>query len=1499
MNNCVVEERLGSMQSENALVQDNRREMIKNDGRLKPSNDESKPSSSSSTELFPWMLDFKRMCRCAHIDKSMTSLTELMQFYVRNVSVSINECYTRPLRAAKLKDSISETLMLFLYIYRDLSEDRDRSTYLNNMSNLLALYIDMELKVSKKSTEGHNEICARLTSCLYVYLEHSIEHLLDTLMKIQFMCRNYHHILDPVITKIMKNVPTHPESDIMYVRYFFIYRLWRKINENAAAKSEITAAAIESLGPLPPTFTSSILKDVLPKVPKSQPNFTKALLQQKFDIKKRCETFVQYCGDSDGRNVNQRKDGTSIPVDSSSRINPKMLEDIASKNVERLDNNVNSIISDKAKQNESICLVKTFKTVHFEEQNNFKSLGNFSNNISTERVSPKTSKSNQSRLQMKRRKSNEVVIIDLTSDVVFEKCIKKRKSRKLTWLEEAKKRASSKIARASRKIKQIEEENAGASKGVDRQAEDCPLAIHAAEFVGERKETILVNRNDENKMDYEFGTEETRKLMGAKVNTNEINIKSATVNGKAVLTEIVTRQPSRVTGTVIENCLSNGDISGNKRTIDEKENDIFNERTVIKRLIETRVYSEPDTRSEKKAESFKNGCDSKAERPAVNNATTYAECDSKDDRSNLDRPIDDEVGRSTTTSTSGTNEVRDSVVSASEASNIRFDETTYRSDCSNVTVDNDKSKEMIFTEATSARTSSVEGILHYENNRDSLDENSTEEEKKVFTPRTECTNDAKRELCARTGLDVCDYNETSDSATKNKSRIANIRESIFESYSTDERDISNTVNKTCPSESIKNNENFKKPMSDTVDKYDSNFACEPSRVPSESNGGDGMCKLTENKYMVEDFELQDNIDGLSLLASVSQHVSHMKPETETKCDQIKVKDYATLRYTCCSQMTDDEADTNDSSNTVSRLLENPSAEVINRIVGVYPENALEKVTVRVEEVTSDKADDGNGESCEVVSHPETTGVNYDADTLSDNLAPTENSPQTVKENTNVILNGETVVLLQKSPNSNLYIINKAVENSKDGDDEIARSKNWASLDELETVLDNISYNLELTAYSKEPPYQEGKCSVVHGKGMIKVEPEDGNFSNAKAYTKNVLLSTDVLNSSIYQDTGKSIDNRKAFRQNIKQEFNNIPNHIASSCAIPGCKTIHPHEIDGQHTLLIPATSLPPIYGNCGGNGDLCVPYHKHCGPVSCSLQMKANTSLRSHGKSGSDRTRCSCLNCPYDTVAHCRQCMHSPADARVSCIESNPYFLPTHSSVQTDAVQEHDRANNDPVIGKLYDDQVMRGSLLQSNSSEAQDDSEKIFNTYAESKLPLKKRLKAHAMAYREVPIKSEKLNPLNYPAIPMMSIAELDTLDAQKRSGQIVKSEYEIHKEEPHNGYHYNSSLMRRNYYKDVHLAASHQNLAKNGSRKKPCVQRTIKSGAQRKDVDLGIASLNGYDMEPEGTYKKAKKTQSSSKQTRSSKRNVPKVNYSYTDVDPEWNPSGESKRKRKKTNR
>lgn len=56
------------------------------------------------------------------------------------------------------------------------------------------------MEINFSSNEIYNILKIFLKN-LYISLsEHSMDYLLDTLMKIQFMCRSYHHILDPIIT---------------------------------------------------------------------------------------------------------------------------------------------------------------------------------------------------------------------------------------------------------------------------------------------------------------------------------------------------------------------------------------------------------------------------------------------------------------------------------------------------------------------------------------------------------------------------------------------------------------------------------------------------------------------------------------------------------------------------------------------------------------------------------------------------------------------------------------------------------------------------------------------------------------------------------------------------------------------------------------------------------------------------------------------------------------------------------------------------------------------------------------------------------------------------------------------------------------------------------------------------------------------------------------------------------------------------------------------------
>ncbi|KAG7189476.1 hypothetical protein KM043_017170 [Ampulex compressa] len=1483
---CVTELRSTSAQSAYPQSQDTKKKMLKNRGGAMPNNDEAK---SSMIDLFPWLPEFKKMCRCVYTDKSMASLMELMQFYVRNVSVSVNECYTKPLRAAKLKDSISDTLLLFLYIYRELSEDRNKSFYLNSMSDLLALYIDMELKASKKSKEDHDKICARLTSCLYVYLEHSTEHLLDTLIKIQFMCRTYHRILDPIITKIIKSTPVHPESNTMYIRYLLIYRLWRKINDDVAVKNQITTTAIATLGPPPHTFPPHVLEDVLPKVPKCQPNSAKLLLQHKFDIKK---TLLEKC-------IKKRK----------SRKLPWLKE--AKK---RIDLKVKTSLKIKKKEEEMDAAhpPDNVKNVDHQSEDFVKS-----QNLPEDTIQPQNNSHKHITLDTKLNadsvklvQSGVLVTADITS---INHQDSERDSMNLKGSNAHLNIESFSIPSALTKAAKLSSDN---GKTFAKSVFETTNIISISNECKNGESVSDMNRDDSrndklNKQTVIKRLTEKDTLSAVKLHKRHESLRkicdleseySNAVDNITICTQYISKDSG-----------DNSNCTNNYLHVTKDE--------LAQRVVSSITYTEDEEAAEKRLthKSINNMfADSKIQKEDCSHITTNSgnKCLSQ-------RKVETNVAE---VQTNISKKIPDSISIAAVKATVKCKEKE------ELCLEKNISLQKVF-ESQEQFTLFRDNLVHDKRNFNTQKANKTDAQAKLETGD-----------CVQVNEDVqCE-----------KSITADIKESIFESYSIDRKNISSVFATTVYTnkDSENNGEIIYRESTGCIEKVvhancaknidKDNIKCSgedniqvfnQTRVPiaMEKNDAHNSVEnqnerpynplqvthnkssepkaVPENKYIIQDSELQDSIDGLSLLASVSQHVPHLKAEFELNRKQIKVKDYASLRNASYNQTTDDETDTNDSSNTVSQLLENPSTEIINRIVGIYPEDGLDKVALHVELTSTTDIEQSSiaHEACNTTTQVAVTGTDYDTDTLSNNLTSIESNTHSTKENTNVILNGETIVLLQKSPNSNLYIINKAVENSREhnSDDEASRlkEKNWLNTSEecgmfeIVNPADHAAFNLDLSQYSRELSCQENIFAIGRSKG-IKIEPEDSslvNLAEAKSYAKKISMSTEMLPGSpqLYQDVNitinKPVDKRKpksnlSFRPSIKQEFNNISKHIAPNCGIQGCTGMHthPHDVESQHSLHIPAghpTTLSSMYGNCTAGTDLCVPYHKHCTSVSCSLQINTTTSLHSHTKSANPcgRTHCTCLNCTYDIVAHCRQCIHPTTDAHVSCVESNTYFLPTHSSVQMPAVQEHDRTKNDGVISKMYDDKLLckiENSLLQTNSLEKlemQCEKDKLFKKDMDNKLPLKKRLKAHAMMsmeYEKMPIKAEKLD--NYPAIPMMSIAALESLDSTQKCGsQIINPVYElsaIKKDDPHNPYHFNSNIVQRGYYKDVHIPNSHHNVTKESTRKherqfrptsdqtsnavcqESCLQRTPKTSPQWKETTVSSGtSLKRKDF-PKG---------------------------------------------------
>jgi len=119
--------------------------------------------------------------------------------------------------------------------------------------------------------------------------------------------------------KIINNIPAHPDSNVMYFRYLFIYHLWKKINNGMAdMQSQITTIAVASLGAPPDAFPPFAFENVLPEVPKDELNPAKYLMEKEFNIKKCRELFLQFYRKNRG-SIWQEKNENITVIPSSSK----------------------------------------------------------------------------------------------------------------------------------------------------------------------------------------------------------------------------------------------------------------------------------------------------------------------------------------------------------------------------------------------------------------------------------------------------------------------------------------------------------------------------------------------------------------------------------------------------------------------------------------------------------------------------------------------------------------------------------------------------------------------------------------------------------------------------------------------------------------------------------------------------------------------------------------------------------------------------------------------------------------------------------------------------------------------------------------------------------------------------------------------------------------------------------------------------------------------------
>lgn len=215
-------------------------------------------------------------------------LKQLLLLYTQNVLSNMeNNVEFDPIN---LKTSINNILIFFHLYWLDIKQEiTDHSLYLNKMSALLSIYIDMELETSRQ------EIDVKILAALYIYLNNSEEHIFRVLLRIKNMTKKYMKICNHIFTKSFTNLKIKRQdkrslNDVAYIRYLLAFKMWKKISDK---NEKIDELALKLLGPCMPKLRDELIKFVPSPMDRTD-HKTLWLLKSDIDLKEMHEHFLLF-----------------------------------------------------------------------------------------------------------------------------------------------------------------------------------------------------------------------------------------------------------------------------------------------------------------------------------------------------------------------------------------------------------------------------------------------------------------------------------------------------------------------------------------------------------------------------------------------------------------------------------------------------------------------------------------------------------------------------------------------------------------------------------------------------------------------------------------------------------------------------------------------------------------------------------------------------------------------------------------------------------------------------------------------------------------------------------------------------------------------------------------------------------------------------------------------------------------------------------------------------
>ncbi|XP_011495282.1 PREDICTED: uncharacterized protein LOC105360167 [Ceratosolen solmsi marchali] len=244
-----------------------------------------------------WLSDFnKAICQ-------LTACTDYQRFkqlliiYAKNVSNDAAAWNSKLSKLAALKKHISNSLLYYHFHWYDCKERvSDHYFYLQSMSDILLIYVNLELRFFKKSSASVNKFTNMLLNILYIYLGNSEEHIFKVLLKSELATKHNNKICSPIFEKCFSNALVNKSqlTTVTFVRYVLALKMWKLISDDQEEIKKINNFALKIIGSTMPSLCFDSL-DFFPQPPKKCINKIIWYLQTKsFNLTTTIQNFLEY-----------------------------------------------------------------------------------------------------------------------------------------------------------------------------------------------------------------------------------------------------------------------------------------------------------------------------------------------------------------------------------------------------------------------------------------------------------------------------------------------------------------------------------------------------------------------------------------------------------------------------------------------------------------------------------------------------------------------------------------------------------------------------------------------------------------------------------------------------------------------------------------------------------------------------------------------------------------------------------------------------------------------------------------------------------------------------------------------------------------------------------------------------------------------------------------------------------------------------------------------------